>query len=64
MASAKRSRATTGLARQEKGRPFITVGLKCCIVIGRAKRAPHWGVQWRFRVIYICMYVGMSHMSN
>ena len=28
--------------------------------IGRAKRAPHWGVQPRFRVIY----VGMSHMSN
>ena len=26
---------------------------------GRAKRAPHWGVQSRFRVIYIylCMYV-------
>ena len=23
-------------------------------VIGRAKRAPHWGVQSRFRVIYIC----------
>ena len=29
-------------------------------VIGRAKRAPHWGVQSRFRVIYILyMYVGM-----
>ena len=25
-------------------------------VIGRAKRAPHWGVQSRFRVIYICIY--------
>ena len=24
-------------------------------VIGRAKRAPHWGVQSRFRVIYIYM---------
>ena len=23
-------------------------------IIGRAKRAPHWGVQSRFRVIYIC----------
>ena len=23
------------------------------IVIGRAKRAPHWGVQSRFRVIYV-----------
>ena len=29
------------------------------LVIGRAKRAPHWGVQSRFRVIYICMSVGM-----
>ena len=24
-------------------------------LIGRAKRAPHWGVQSRFRVIYIYM---------
>ena len=24
-------------------------------VVGRAKRAPHWGVQSRFRVIYIYM---------
>ena len=33
------------------------------LVIGRAKRAPHWGVQSRFRVI--CIYVvGMSRMSN
>ena len=29
-------------------------------IFGRAKRAPHWGVQSRFRVIY----VGMSRMSN
>ena len=27
-------------------------------IIGRAKRAPHWGVQSRFRVIYICLSVG------
>ena len=27
------------------------------LVIGRAKQAPHWGVQSRFRVIYICRYV-------
>ena len=27
------------------------------LVIGRAKRAPHWGVQSRFRVIYIYMYI-------
>ena len=33
-------------------------------IIGRAKRAPHWGVQSRFHVIYICTYVGMSRMSN
>ena len=26
-------------------------------IIGRAKRVPHWGVQSRFRVIYICRYV-------
>ena len=30
------------------------------IIIGRAKRAPHWSVQSRFRVIYVCRYVGMS----
>ena len=23
------------------------------VLVGRAKRAPHWGVQSRFRVIYI-----------
>ena len=28
-------------------------------LVGREKRAPHWGVQSRFRVIYICMSVGM-----
>ena len=27
------------------------------VVVGRAKRASHWGVQSRFRVIYICWYV-------
>ena len=26
-------------------------------IIGRAKRAPHWGVQSRFRVIYVGMSV-------
>ena len=31
-------------------------------LVGRAKRAPHWGVQSRFRVIYYV--VGMSRMSN
>ena len=29
-------------------------------IIGRAKRAPHWGVQSKFRVIYICRYVCLS----
>ena len=29
-------------------------------VIGRAKRAPHCGVQSRFRVIYICIYMCVS----
>ena len=28
--------------------------------IGRVKRAPHWDVQSRFRVIYICIYVHAS----
>ena len=28
-----------------------------CVIIGQVKRAPHWGVQSRFRVIYVlvCM---------
>ena len=29
-------------------------------IIGRAKRAPHWGVQSRFHVIYMYMSVCMS----
>ena len=33
-------------------------------VIGRAKRAPHWGVQSRFRVIYICMSVCLVCQIN
>ena len=28
-------------------------------LVGRAKRPPHWGVQSRFRAIYICRYVCM-----
>ena len=32
-------------------------------LIGQAKRAPHWGVQLRFRVI-LCVCVGMSVMSK
>ena len=37
------------------------------LVIGRAKRAPHWGVQSRFRVIYIYIYIiymCVCRMSN
>ena len=31
------------------------------VIVGRAKRAPHWGVQSRFRVTYICyIYVCLS----
>ena len=26
-------------------------------LIGQVKRAPHWGVQSRFRVIYVYMYI-------
>ena len=37
---------------------YITIPL--CYIIGRAKRAPHWGVQSRFRVIYIYIYVHVS----
>ena len=29
-------------------------------VIGRPKRVPHWGVQSRFHVIYICWSVCLS----
>ena len=36
---------------------FVFVILTFRNVVGRAKRAPHWGVQSRFRVIYVCMYV-------
>ena len=34
------------------------------IIIGQVKRAPHWGVQSRFRVIYMCWSVGMSVVSK
>ena len=38
----------------------FTVVCRLSTIIGRAKRAPHWGVQSRFHVIYICMSVRMS----
>ena len=34
------------------------------ILVGRAKRAPHWGVQSRFRVIYVCMSVCLVCQIN
>ena len=37
------------------------------LIFGRAKRAPHWGVQSRFRVIYMLSVCRMSYvcrMSN
>ena len=45
----------------------ISLGVHVCvyIFIGRAKRAPHWGVQSRFRVIYICMLsVCLSYVKS
>ena len=36
---------------------FLHLGMNLSPVIGRAKRAPHWGVQSRFRVIYIYIYI-------
>ena len=38
------------------GRP-ASIHALLIAVIGRAKRAPHWGVQSRFRVIYVYMCV-------
>ena len=32
-------------------------------IIGRAKRAPHWGVQSRFRVIYIYIYTMVAAVT-
>ena len=33
-------------------------------LVGRAKRAPHWGVQSRFRVIYVYMSVCLVCQIN
>ena len=43
--------------RNDLARPVMGT---ICLVIGRAKRAPHWGVQSRFRVIYIMLSVCRS----
>ena len=48
--------------RNDLARPVMGI----IFLVGRAKRAPRWGVQSRFRVIYIYV-VGMSYvcrMSN
>ena len=39
--------------RNDLARPIMGT----IFLVGRAKRAPHWGVQSRFHVIYICRYV-------
>ena len=47
------------LARPIMGTIFLVYIYVCMsLIVGRAKRAPHRGVQSRFRVIYI--YKGMS----
>ena len=50
------------LISQIFGVNYPTVSLSMSI-IGRAKRAPHWGVQSRFHMIYIYICVGMSVVS-
>ena len=48
--------------RNDLARPVMgTIFTSYFTLIGRAKRAPHWGVQSRFRVIYV---VGMSESMS
>ena len=42
----------------------VVVVVVVIVVVGRAKRAPHWGVQSRFRVIYMCVCACVCRMSN
>ena len=35
------------------------ISIYCLTLIGRAKQAPNWGVQSRFRVIYIYIYMSV-----
>ena len=42
------------LARSVMGTIFL---------VRRAKRAPHWGVQSRFRMIYVCRYVSYVKLT-
>ena len=55
------SSVATASVHSEKTRMKKLMMMKM-IIIGRAKRAPHWGVQSRFRVIYI--YMCVCRMSN
>ena len=41
--------------KEAEARPLM--GTIFLVIIGRAKRAPHWGVQSRFRVIYYTVYM-------
>ena len=53
------------ISSYELARPVM--GIIFLVIIGRAKRAPHWGVQSKFRVIYVYMSVYMCvyhNMSN
>ena len=44
--------------RNELARPAM--GTIFLVIIGQAKQAPHWGVQSRFRVIYIRLNTRVS----
>ena len=46
--------------KEAEARPLM----EFIFLVGRAKRAPHWGVQSRFRVIYIYLfYTSYSYNS-
>ena len=48
--------------RNDLARPVM--GTIFLVIIGRAKRAPHWGVQSRFRVISVLMSVCLSRSKK
>ena len=48
--------------RNDLARPVM--GTIFLVIIGREKRAPHWGVQSRFRVIYIMLSVCLVCQIN
>ena len=43
---------------------IIIIIITVIMIVGRAKRAPHWGVQSRFRVIYMCRFVCPPYAKN